>query len=177
MPKDSGFTLLELLVTLLTAAVVVGLGIPSFRILTLDAQRTADVNAFVTAVQLARSEAAKRGQTVVVCKTVDAERCAGREHDYTVGFIVYVNADDVRPPQRAPDEPLLFSYTTRRTGSIAANRELFEFRPYLRRSTNGSVVFCDARGPGAARAVVVSYTGRPRVAVTTAAGGPLTCPP
>jgi type IV fimbrial biogenesis protein FimT len=176
MPRPAGFSLLELLVTLLTAAVVVGLGVPSFRTLALDSQRTADVNAFVTAVQLARSEAAKRGRAVVVCKTTDADRCAGREHDFTAGFMVFVNLDDARPPQRAADEPILYSYAPRRVGSIAANRELFEFRPFLRRSTNGTLVFCDARGSAAARAVIVSYTGRPRVADTAADGEPLACP-
>jgi type IV fimbrial biogenesis protein FimT len=177
MPRPKGFTLLELLVTLLTGAIVVGLGVPSFRALALDSQRTADVNAFVTAVQLARSEAAKRGRAVVVCKTTDAQRCAEREHDFTARFMVFVNLDDARPPQRAPEEPLLYSYAPQRAGAITANRELFEFRPFLRRSTNGTVVFCDARGPSAARAVIVSYTGRPRVAATAADGGPLGCAP
>lgn len=175
MPRSAGFTLLELLVTLATAAVVVGLGVPSFRTLTLDARRTADVNAFVTAVQLARSEAAKRGRTVVVCKTLDAQRCAPRADAFTAGFMVFVDLDGVRPPQRGPGEPVLFSHTPRLEGSITANRELFEFRPYLRRSTNGTVVFCDARGAAGARAVIVSYTGRPRVDATAADGEPLEC--
>ena len=48
-------------------------------------------------------------------------------------------------------------------GSITANRRLFEFRPFGRRSTNGTVTFCDRRGAEQARAVVVSFTGRPRV--------------
>lgn len=175
MPRNAGFTLLELLVTLATAAVVVGLGVPSFRSLTLDARRTADVNAFVLAVQLARSEAAKRGRTVVVCKSADAQRCAGREHAFTAGFMVFVDLDGARPAQRGADEPVLFSHTPKLHGSITANRELFEFRPFLRRSTNGTVVFCDARGAAAARAVVVSYTGRPRVAAAAADGGSLEC--
>lgn len=175
MPRNSGFTLLELLVTLAAAAVAVGLGVPSFRGLTLDARRTADVNAFVLAVQLARSEAAKRGRTVVVCKTVDAQHCATRERAFTAGFMVYVELDGARPPQRGPGEPVLFSYTPRLRGSIIANRELFALRPYLRRSTNGTVVFCDARGAPSARAVIVSYTGRPRAASTAADGTPLAC--
>ena len=50
----------------------------------LDSRLTADVNGLVLAIQLARSEAFKRGQPVVVCKTLDQIRCAGRG----VGLVV-----------------------------------------------------------------------------------------
>jgi len=38
-----------------------------------------------------------------------------------------------------------------------------------------SFTFCDERGPRAARAVIISQTGRPRVAASDASGDPLTC--
>jgi type IV fimbrial biogenesis protein FimT len=59
-------------------------------------------------------------------------------------------------------------------GTVISNRPYYEFRPG-RRSTNGSIVFCDGRGAVAARAVIVSYTGRPRVARVDAEGRPLKC--
>jgi hypothetical protein len=36
-------------------------------------------------------------------------------------------------------------------------------------------VFCDRRGPPAAKAVIVSYTGRPRIDQVDADGKPLVC--
>jgi type IV fimbrial biogenesis protein FimT len=161
--RSEGHTLLELVTALALAAVVLGVGIPSFERLALDARRTAAVNAFVTAVQLARSEAAKRARPVVLCKTVELERCGGTEIGYDAGWMVFVNEDDVRPPHRSAQEPLLFAHRPAFEGTIEANRALFEFRPFRTRSTNGTVTFCDRRGPQAARAVIVSYTGRPRV--------------
>src|SRR5690606_17420453 len=89
-----GYTLLELLVALAVAAVALGLGLPSFERLRLDMQRTAAVNAFVGAVQLARSEAAKRARPVVLCKTIDFEHCGGDEIRYDQGFMVSVNEYD-----------------------------------------------------------------------------------
>jgi hypothetical protein len=41
--------------------------------------------------------------------------------------------------------------------------------------TTVSFVFCDQRGNSAARAIIVSQTGRPRVAAHDAAGKPLRC--
>ena len=81
MPRAPGFTLWELLCTLGVAAVTLGAGIPSFRSFLLDARLTADVNAWVLAVQLARSEAAKRGRPVMVCRTADSRRCATAQQD------------------------------------------------------------------------------------------------
>ena len=158
-----GLTLLELLWVLALAAIVSATAVPAFRSYLLDARRTADINGFVTAIQLARNEAAKRGRPVVLCKTVDSLACGRREIGYDAGWMVFVNTDDRRPPERAPSEQLLLLHRPATTGTIRANRRLFEFRPFGWRSTNGTVTFCDDRGPPAARAVIVSYTGRPRV--------------
>lgn len=157
-----GVSLWELLFTLTLGAVILALAVPSFRSFLLDARRTADINAFVASVQLARSEAAKRARPVVLCKTTDGNSCAGDAARYDTGWMVFVNTDDIRPPQRSDNEDLLFRYMPKTLGSIEANRRLFEFRPFGWRSTNGTVTFCDA--DGRARAVIISYTGRPRIA-------------
>jgi len=161
--RQSGYTLWELLCTFAVAGVVLGVGVPSFESFVLDSRRTADVNGFVVAIQLARSEAIKRGRPVVLCKTADLLRCGGDEIRYDSGWMVFVNEDDLRPPHRDEAEPLLFAHAPRIEGRITSNRALFEFRPYRKRSTNGTVTFCDRRGEPAARTVIVSYTGRPRV--------------
>jgi type IV fimbrial biogenesis protein FimT len=173
--RVQGYSLLELLVTLALVTVLLALGVPGLRTLALDARRTTDVNAFVTAIQLARSESAKRGRAVVLCHTADGVVCAGARQPYELGWMVFVDTDDSSPPRRDGDEELLLHYLPVTEGTIRSNRAHYVFRPYYRRSTNGTVVFCDLRGPSAARAVVVSYTGRPRVAGTTASGTPLPC--
>lgn len=159
---NSGLSLWELLCTLGVTGVVLGLAVPSFRYALLDARLTADINGFISAVQLARSEAAKRGEAIVLCKTADGLSCGDDALRYDAGWMVFANTDGVRPPERSAGEPLLLRYQPRSQGSISANRRLFEFRAFGWRSTNGTVTFCDA--DGRARAVIVSYTGRPRVA-------------
>lgn len=174
MRAQHAFTLWELLCTLSIAAVTLTLGVPAFRGFLLDARLTADVNGWVLAVQLARSEAAKRGRPVIVCKTDDTRRCGDKGLPIDAGWMVYVNLDDEYPPQRSPAEPLLYMHAAELTGTVVSNRPYFEFR-VGKRSTNGTVVFCDSRGAAAARAVIISYTGRPRVARVGADGRPLQC--
>jgi len=173
--RPQGYSLLELLVSLVLIAVLLSLGVPGLRDFALDARRTADVNAFVTSIQLARSESAKRARPVVLCQTADTTTCGKLALPYETGWMVFVDEDDDSPPQRDADEALLLHYLPVIQGSIRSNRAQYVFRPYYRRSTNGTVIFCDNRGPTAARAVIVSYTGRPRVASTSAAGQSLIC--
>ena len=173
--QDLGVTLWELLWVLAIAGTVVTWGVPAFRGFLLDARRTADINGFVVAVQLSRSEAAKRGLPVVLCKTLDRRSCAGNERRFDSGWMVFVNTDEIDPPNRATDEELLYFHAPKMAGPITANRLLFEFHPFGWRSTNGTVTFCDARGNSQARAVIVSYTGRPRVATEGPGGRTLRC--
>lgn len=177
MARCKGMTLTELMFTLLIVATLLGWGVPGFETLVADSRQTADINAFVTAVQLARSEAAKRGRAVVLCSTNDNARCGADGDGYGAGWMVFVNEDNASPPGRSDDEPLLYGYEPASEGSIVSNRRLFEFRAFRKRSTNGTVTFCDRRGADAARAIVVSYTGRPRVSPGGPGGRALECPP
>ncbi|HSG66256.1 MAG TPA: GspH/FimT family protein [Gammaproteobacteria bacterium] len=172
-PPADGLSLWELLWCLGIAGVVLALAVPSFGDLLLDSRRRADLNAFVTAIQLARSEAAKRGEAIVLCKTRDGSTCGGDEIRYDAGWMVFVNTDGARPPHRGPADALLLRYQPASSGPITSNRRFYEFRAFGWRSTNGTVTFCDARGRG--RAVIVSYTGRPRVADIGPGGRPLVC--
>jgi type IV fimbrial biogenesis protein FimT len=174
--RHRGVTLLELLCVLAIAGAIATWGVPGFRDVLLNARRTSNINGFVAAVQLSRSEAAKRGMPIVLCKTLDRRACAGSEHHFDSGWMVFVNTDEVRPPDRAPDEELLYFHAPSTEESITSNRRLFEFRAFGWRSTNGTVTFCDARGDADARAVIVSYTGRPRVAAEGPGGRTLLCP-
>ena len=158
-----GTTLWELLCVMVVAGILLGIAVPGFQTLALDSAQTADINAFVLAIQLARSESSKRGRTIVLCKSANSSDCGRKEIRYDAGWMVFVNEDEVRPPQRSSQEPLLYVHIPQSAGSISANRARFEFRAFRRRSTNGTVTFCDRRGTSAAKAVIVSYTGRPRV--------------
>ncbi|UHD17899.1 GspH/FimT family pseudopilin [Thiocapsa bogorovii] len=90
-----GFTLLELMVTVAIAAIVLTLGVPSFRDLIQNNRATTQANALVTALSLARSEAVKRGQHVSICPSTDQATCTGGTV-WDGGWIIFVdtNASD-----------------------------------------------------------------------------------
>jgi type IV fimbrial biogenesis protein FimT len=64
-----GFTLLELMVTLAVLAVLITVGIPAFGDMVRNNRVTAQTNELVSALNIARSEAVKRGRNVQVVVT------------------------------------------------------------------------------------------------------------
>jgi type IV fimbrial biogenesis protein FimT len=149
------------------AMVALGFAIPSFQQVLLDARLTAAANALVADVQFARTETLKSGITAVLCQSNDHATCSG-ERDFTGGWIVYANHDNDTPPQRDPDEPLLRVHDQRPPGAVVSNRSAYEFRPYPKRSTNGTFTFCS--DTARVHRLIVSYTGRPRVERVLVAG-------
>lgn len=175
MCKAAGTTLVELLTAVAVVAVLATLAAPSFQTLYWDGRRTDAVNGLLHTLFLARSEAIKRGEVVSVCHSSDGQRC-GPGVDWSAGWIVFVNLDRDEPPARDAAEPLLFTSAGSPGVSITSNRRAYSFRPVIQAVVNGTILFCDARGSAEARAIIVSHSGRPRVARRDAEGKPLRCP-
>jgi type IV fimbrial biogenesis protein FimT len=170
-----GTTLVELLTTLAIVAVITTLAAPSLRALQLDGRRTAMVNGFLHTLFVARGEAIMRAQIVSVCRSADGQNCDYRGADWSSGWIVFVNGDRDDPPERDAAEELIVSAAGWPGGSITSNRRAYSFRPATQGVVNGTIVFCDPRGAAHARAIIISHTGRPRVALSDADGKPLRC--
>ena len=173
--RNSGATLLEVLVTVTLVAVLLGSGLPALSKLILDNRRTATVNDLVHAVHRAKSEAHKRGLQTVLCGSADDGGCVEGTGEWPHGWLLFVNLDRDQPPRIDPGEPIIVKYSSAFEGTISANREAFVFRPFFTRGTNGTILFCDRRGGRHARNVIVSYTGRPRVAARNSRGKALSC--
>lgn len=170
----AGWTLLELLACLVILGTVAGWGLPSFATVSRNAAQTSRVNLFIQAVYLARSEAIKRNGVVSLCPSVDGMSCQPAA-DWRSGWLIFVNDDRDSPAARDPDEELLRVYEAWDDGHILSNRSTLSFRPYGQMGVTATVAFCDDRGAAAAKAVIISQTGRPRVATRNPSGGPLPC--
>lgn len=83
--RHSGFTLIELMITISVAAIILSLAVPSFNFLVLNNRLTTDINRLVTSFNLARSEAVKRGVRVEVAASDGA--------DWRNGWVVWIDAN------------------------------------------------------------------------------------
>jgi len=98
--QQHGFTLWELLITLLIGGILLGVGVPNVMEFQRNGAMAAASNDLVTAMLMARTEAVKRQAFVTVCLTDnpldDAPTCenAAVVDSLSRGFIVFVDEND-----------------------------------------------------------------------------------
>ena len=169
-----GYSLYELILTIGLVALITSLGVPSFGRMLADHRLKVEVDALFHAVHLARKESVVRRRAVTLCPSPDGQNCE-LGFDWSDGWIMFVNLDRDAPATRDSDEPLLQIFSASSHNEVTANRRSFSFRTTELRATNGTFIFCDKARRAAARAMVVSYTGRPRVSRIDRNGIPYNC--
>lgn len=101
--NNRGFTLIELVVTVVLIGVIAAFGIPSFNSMVQNNRLASQTNELITALQYARSEAISRAQAISVCPTSDQTSCTGNTDDWEGGWIVFVDTDEDGTPNSAAD--------------------------------------------------------------------------
>jgi type IV fimbrial biogenesis protein FimT len=89
----SGFTLIEMLVTVVILSIVLAVAVPSFYSMIQNNRSVTTTNNLIFGLKLARSEAIKRGVSVSVCPTANSNFTACGT-DWTQGWFVFVNPDE-----------------------------------------------------------------------------------
>ncbi len=165
MKKVSGFTLLELIVTVGIAGVLVSLAVPSVRSYVERGKMTTFGNDMVSAMHIARSEAIKRSGVACVCPSTNAldptPSCSG-SNEWETGWIAFYDSsgDCAFSPGDNPPDILLKAtgnegfedFTIRNNSSTINNTDFIRFNsrgvPMLSNGANqqGMFVICDARG-------------------------------
>jgi type IV fimbrial biogenesis protein FimT len=178
--RNYGFTLIELIVTLVVAGLLVGIGVPNFRNFIQNSRVTSLTNDAIANFSLARSEAVARRKNVVVCRsaapTAATPTCAAdATGTWETGWIIFM--DNNVPPDNAYSnadgdvlirvhEALANGATLRSSGAELTNRLVFtsvgvatggslSTKPYL--------ALCDERGAAHGRAITFETTGRAQI--------------
>ena len=178
-PRQAGLTLVELMITMAVMAILLAIGVPSFQGHMKDNRRITEVNELVSAMNLARSEATKGNGTVAFCPSADNATCSGGTFDS--GWIVFINGDGDTPPVVDGGETILRTHagtmgadtSLRASGGITAG---VNFLASGRPAAFGDITYCDGRGAGHARSVVLNLVGGITASHKHGDGSALTCP-
>lgn len=85
--NKKGFTIVEIVITLALLAVFIAVGVPSFSSLIRDNRLVTDINSLVASIQLARSEAIRRGVQVTIIRT------STTSDQWENGWVVFTDQD------------------------------------------------------------------------------------
>jgi len=96
--KQSGFTLIELMVTLAVAIIVLAIGVPWYDNLVANNRMVSQHNLLVTAINFTKSEAVSKNSTATLCPDSDADestQVCGDKDDWANGWFVFndINTD------------------------------------------------------------------------------------
>ncbi len=175
-----GFTLYELLITMLVIGIVLSVGIPSFSDFTRNSRITGTANDMHSSFHLARSEAARSKAPITICASADplgAALCDGATFDG--GWIIFMDLNGDIARAGAGENVIRAHPPVDDAINIATNAgaDYFGFAPTgLGRGDVGgqpsvsTAVICDDRGNivaaggmSAARFLVVTPIGRATV--------------
>jgi len=94
--RDAGFSIIELIITMMVVATVLAIGAPSFQAVMNKSVAVSDVNDLLASLAFARSEAIKRSNRVVICKTEDSVNCAvtSTGEGWEKGWIIFVDTNN-----------------------------------------------------------------------------------
>ena len=162
---ERGFTLIELMVTLVIVAILVGIAMPRFRSVSEQVNFTSVQQSLTSSLFLARSESVKRGVDVGVCASNDGQSCSNPRRRWNQGWIIYTDLNRNSVYNAGTDE--LLRYNEVELNLVikwSHNRTIvFEADGSVTDISSGSFKICDLGASTATpKGVLVSLSGRIR---------------
>ncbi len=94
MKNNRGFTLIELMVTLAVIIVLLVVGVPNLKSFMQGNRLTSSTNLLVATLNLARSEAVKRGTPIKTCVSNAAQDDCNGVINWENGWITFIDSDN-----------------------------------------------------------------------------------
>lgn len=157
--KQTGFTLIELMVTIAVLGILLSIGIPSYQNMVLNSRITAQANQVITALNYARSEAVKRAAPATVCSTNGGAACANSQN-WSTGWLVFADADGDGAVDAGETLRVWPALGGNNTLNTVTNTKITFTATGVATGFNDIFRLCDKRGTAEARSIVINSMGR-----------------
>lgn len=196
--RSRGMTLLELSVVISIVGILTSIAVPNLRNYLANTRIATTTDELVTALNVARTEAIKRGTSVVLCSANDVDtddpysgNCDGAaQAQWHIGWMAYATPRSSNPiayetgTGQPDDNTPLLQFQSARDDSITVISNAvgtgfihFDQRGFLRNDGTVVLAICDERGAANGRIVSVSRLGHPRVLATSESDPQFGCTP
>jgi len=181
-----GFTLVELLLAVAIVGLLTTVGIPSLSDFLKNSGLKSTAYELMSAMTVARSEAVKRGTTVILCRSADPHAstptCGGTARDWSDGWLVFVSTDGDADYDAGADILVAVGDGRRygialRTNSTADATLVYRADGSTANTTTAQFVLCDMRGTAYGKQLNVTRVGRPDLTSATHDAPLSTCSP
>jgi type IV fimbrial biogenesis protein FimT len=172
----SGTSLWEMLACLALAATVAALVLPSFSLSSARGRLVASHNILLASLHYARSTAILTNLPTALCLSHDGLRCSREAGAPVRGWLVFQDLARRGAVEIDAADTLLRHVALPAPVTVRGSRAAVTYWPVARAGTTSTFLLCHAGHAQAARAIVVSQSGRPRTALDGAWPGTLRCP-
>lgn len=179
MPRENGFTLIELMIAIGLTGLLLSMAVPALDVFVSNARQTGAVNDFVATIHQARSTAVTTNTRVTICPSSDGSNC--QAVGWNQGWIMFSDPDSDR---NVDSEESVLSFSGPTEGLSIESTEFSGFvtyRPNGRvtsaavNGSSGAFTVCDDRGVDHAKVMIIDLSGRPRLAQAMADGSAPAC--
>jgi type IV fimbrial biogenesis protein FimT len=162
--RQTGVTLIELLVTISIAAILLAIAVPGFQDFFRRNRVDSAASDLMAALNLARSEAIRRGVPVSLCKSGNGTTCVQGGNNWEQGWIVFANPNN--DGLRGDDEEIIRVHQQLQSAITLRPTDNYDnfltYRSDGRVNTIGTFVICHNGQPAGARSITINVAGRAR---------------
>jgi type IV fimbrial biogenesis protein FimT len=179
MPRQNGFTLIELMTAVGLTGVLLSMAVPAMSMFVSNSRQTSAINDFVSSIHIARGVAITTNARVTICPSAGGADC--ETASWNQGWIAFQDPDS---DQKVDPGENIIATSGALEGLTLTSSEFGQFlmyRPNGRvmnvtvNGNSGEFTVCDQRGTDHAKVMIIQLSGRPRLSDKLANGSAPSC--
>ena len=157
MNKQTGLTLIEMMISLAILAIMITTVAPSIQSILIKNRAVSEINELGSVIQFARNNAIDEQINTIVCPSADFSVCSTNWNDPK---IVFVDADN-NAVRGAGEDLLVTSGAINATNLMISSNNILQFSASGEANANIRILLChEDKAPEYARALFVTLQGR-----------------